>query len=268
MTTAIDIKNISFAYEKQKVLDNISFTVPAGGFYIVIGPNGSGKTTLMKTVSGLFRVDSGEIDVLEKPIQTYSKRSLAQVLAYVPQDVQTDFPFTVSELVLMGRTPYLGLLGIPQKNDIEIAEQAIAFTGAEQFALRRIEQLSGGERQRVFIAKAICQEPQIIILDEPTASLDLAHQVKVMDLMEKLKHEKGVTVVMVSHDINLAAQYGDTLLLLKDGSVISQGTPEEVLTYKLLEETYGCSVLVDESPLGKVPRITPVPSKFIKGDGA
>jgi iron complex transport system ATP-binding protein len=264
MKKAVEIKNLSCSYGKHLVLDDMSFTVSRGDFFIIIGPNGSGKTTLMKAVSGLMKPKKGHMYILDHYLQTYSRRALAQIIALVPQDVPVNFPFTVTEFVLMGRTPYLGMLGVPQKKDMEIANQAISFTDVGHLANRKLDQLSGGERQRVFIARAICQEPEIILLDEPTASLDLAHQTKVMDLMEKLKQDRGVTVVMVSHDINLAAMYGDTLLLLKDGKIVDQGTPEEVLTFQMLEETYGCTLLVDESPLGKFPRITPVPGKFIK----
>ena len=144
--------------------------------------------------------------------------------------------------------------------------QAISFAGVEHLAHRRINQLSGGESQRVFIAKAICQEPEIILLDEPTASLDLAHQIKTMDLMEKLKKEKKMTVVMISHDINLAAMYGTCILLLKNGKIISLGSPEDVLTFETLEKAYGCKLLVDKSPVGLFTRITPVPQKYLEKD--
>jgi len=264
MKTAIDIKNLSYAYGKPLVLKDISFSVPEGDFFIVIGPNGSGKTTLMKVISGIRKFQKGRLDVLGRAIGAYTKKTLARTVALVPQDVPADFPFTVNELVLMGRSPYLGMLGLPQKEDVDIADQAVAFTGVEHLAHRKLDQLSGGERQLVFIARAICQQPQIILLDEPTASLDLSHQVKIMDLMERLKLEKGITVVMVSHDVNLAAMYGDTLLLLKDGRVIRQGTPADVLTFKVLEEAYGCTLLVNESPLGEFPSVTPVPQKFMK----
>jgi iron complex transport system ATP-binding protein len=169
----------------------------------------------------------------------------------------------VDETVLMGRAPHQNALGLPQATDIETARQAMEITEVTHLAHRKLDQLSGGEQQRVFIARALCQEPEIILLDEPTASLDLSHQVRVMDLMEKLKIEKGVTVVMVSHDVNLAAMYGDKLLLLMNGAIASQGLPHEVLTYQNLEQTYGCKVLVDQNPLGKSPRVTPVPKKFL-----
>jgi iron complex transport system ATP-binding protein len=131
-------------------------------------------------------------------------------------------------------------------------------------ARRKLDQLSGGEQQRVLIARALCQQPQVILLDEPTASLDLSHQIRIMDLMEKLKTERGVTVVMVSHDVNLAAMYGDQLLLLKAGEIVCMGSPNAVLNFKTLEDTYGCKLLVDISPLGDLPRVTVVPHKFLK----
>lgn len=264
MNTAIDIRNLTCAYGKNIVLKDITFSVSEHTLFIIIGPNGSGKTTLLKTLSGAIRYERGAIDILNQSINDYSKKALARIVAIVPQNIPADFPFTVNELVLMGRSPYLGMLGLPKKEDMEIAEQAISFTGVGHLGHRKLDQLSGGERQLVFIARAICQQPRIILLDEPTASLDLSHQVKIMDLMEKLKSTKEVTVVVVSHDVNLAAMYGDALLLLADGRVASIGTPAEVLTFNILEDAYGCTLLVDENPLGKIPRVTPVPRKFMK----
>lgn len=263
MSAAIDIKDLDFSYGKQQVLRRVSFVVSKGDFFIIIGPNGSGKTTLMKAINGISKIQHGRVEILGSDIHRYTKRTLAQTVALVPQDVPADFPFAVIELVLMGRAPFLGVLGLPHKEDETMAYQALSFTGVEHLAGRTLDQLSGGERQLVFIARAICQQPQIILLDEPTASLDLSHQMRIMDLMEKLKLEKGITVVMVSHDVNLAAMYGDSLLLLKDGSIVSLGSPEDVLQFKVLEDTYGCTLLVDESSLGKFPRVTPVPNKFI-----
>ena len=262
MKPSINVKNLSHSFGEALVLKNISFQVPQRDFFIIIGPNGSGKTTLMKVISGILKPQNGELKILNRPIDQYHRKALAKTIAFVPQMTFADFPFTVTEIVLMGRSPYLGILGLEQENDLEVANQAIAFTGLENLAHRKLDQLSGGEQQRVFIARAICQEPDIILLDEPTASLDLAYQVRIMDLMEKLKTEKGITVVMVSHDVNLAAMYADHLILLHKGQVVCQGLPDEVLTYKTLEETYGCTLLVDESPLGNFPRVTLVPRKY------
>lgn len=262
MNMTITAKNLNHSFGENIVLRNVSFHVPKRDFFIIIGPNGSGKTTLMKIISGILKPQNGELKILNRSIDQYHRKALARTIAFVPQMTSADFPFTVTEIVLMGRSPYLGMLGLEGENDLEIANQAIAFTGLENLAHRKLDQLSGGEQQRVFIARAICQEPDIILLDEPTASLDLAYQVRIMDLMEKLKTEKGITIVMVSHDVNLAAMYADHLLLLHNGQVMCQGLPDEVITYQTLEAAYGCTLLVDESPLGKSPRVTLVPRKY------
>lgn len=264
MKTAIRINDLCHSFGNRAVLRNLSFSVPQGDLFIIIGPNGSGKTTLMRALGGILNPKSGQIEILERRLASYKRKELARSVALVPQALPVDFPFTVEELVLMGRAPYHSVLGIEKKQDHEIAHRAMQFTEVGQLADRRLNQLSGGEQQRVFIARSICQEPQILLLDEPTASLDLAHQVRIMDLMERLKTERKVTIVMVSHDINLAAMYGDQLLLLKDGQKVSMGLPHDILNYQILEETYNCKLLVDHSPLGNFPRVTPVPTKFLK----
>ncbi len=264
MNPAIQIKNLHFSYRDIPVLKDISFSIKKGSFYIIIGPNGSGKTTLLKLISGIEKHEQGSIQVLDKPVLNYSRKSLARNVAFVQQKQPSDFSFTVFELVLMGRSPHLGILGVEQEKDIDIAKQAISFTGVDHLVHRKLDQLSGGEQQRVFLARAICQDPQIILLDEPTASLDLAHQIRIMDLMRKLMEEKGITVIMVSHDVNLAAMYGDDLLLLSKGRIIKKGLPKKVLTYQTLEKAYDCKLLVDKSPVGQFPRITLIPQRFLK----
>ncbi len=262
MNDAVAVNNLCYSYGNTLVLNSLSFSVPEGDFFIIIGPNGSGKTTLMKVLSGISKTGKQGLNILGRPLTGYSRKSLARTIAFVPQFVPFDFHFSVTEVVLFGRSPHLGMMGLEQKEDLEIAKQAMAFTEVDHLAHRRIDQLSGGERQRVFIARAICQQPRIMLLDEPTASLDLAHQIRVMDLMERLKEEKKITVVMVSHDVNLAAMFADNLLLLKEGRIVELGPPREVLTYSTLEKAYGCTLLVDENPLGGSPRITPVPGRF------
>jgi iron complex transport system ATP-binding protein len=266
LNSAIDIKNLSHSYDSLVVLNNLSFSIQKGDFFIIIGPNGSGKTTLLKIISGLVKLQQGDLKILDQSLQSYTRKALAKNIAYVPQMVSMDFPFSAMDLVLMGRSPHLGPLGLGQEKDVEIAKKAMAFTGVEHLGSRKLEQLSGGEQQRVFIARAICQAPEVILLDEPTASLDLAHQVRIMDMMEKLKNERNVTVVMVSHDVNLAAMYGENLLLLKEGGIVGMGRPEEVITYQALEKAYGCTILVDESPVGEYPRVTLVPQKHMLAD--
>jgi len=263
MKTAINLENIQYSYARVPVLHDITFSVISGDFFIIIGPNGSGKTTLMKLISGIAQADTGKLNILERPIGSYSRKNLARQIAFVPQSVPLDFPFTVREVVLMGRAPYQGMLGLENREDMAKTQQAITFTGMQDLADRKMNQLSGGECQRAFIARAICQEPSVLLLDEPTASLDLSHQIRIMDLMEKLKAEKQITIVMVSHDVNLAAMYGSRLLLLDKGRIAEIGPPREVLTYQNLERSYGCTLLVDKNPLGDVPRVTLVPGKFV-----
>ena len=263
MDSAIIVKNLSHAFDSRPVLQDVAFEVAAGQFFIIIGPNGSGKTTLLKLLVGLLPLKRGRIELLGNSITRYSARSLAQRIAYVPQSVPVEFPFSVTEVVLMGRAPHLGLLGFEGVRDLEIARQAMAITGVDHLARRRLDQLSGGEQQRVFIARAICQQPEILLLDEPTAALDLSHQVRLMDLMERLKNEQHLTIVMISHDLNLAAMYADRLLLLSQGAVARMGAPEAVMDFELLEKVYGCTLLVDQSPLGQYPRVHLVPKRYL-----
>ncbi|HSQ83430.1 MAG TPA: ABC transporter ATP-binding protein, partial [Desulfobacterales bacterium] len=154
MKPSINVKNLSHSFGEALVLKNISFQVPQRDFFIIIGPNGSGKTTLMKVISGILKPQNGELKILNRPIDQYHRKALAKTIAFVPQMTFADFPFTVTEIVLMGRSPYLGILGLEQENDLEVANQAIAFTGLENLAHRKLDQLSGGEQQRVFIARA------------------------------------------------------------------------------------------------------------------
>ncbi len=264
MKAAVEVHRLAYRYGRSAILQDLSFTVAAGAFFIILGPNGSGKTTLMKILAGHLRPRRGRVRILGRNIRGYSRRQLACRMAYLPQLVHLDFPMSVRDLVLMGRSPHLGMLGLERQEDHRLAQNAMRYTNVLHLADRRMDQLSGGEQQRVLIARAICQQPQIILLDEPTAALDLAHQVAVMDLMERLKHDKSITVVMISHDVNLAAMYADRLLLLKDGGILGLGPPGEVLHHERLEKAYGCPVLVTESPLGGYLRITPVPRRFLK----
>jgi iron complex transport system ATP-binding protein len=258
---ALAVRNLDLSYGKTRVLQNVSLDVSRGEFVVIIGPNGTGKTSFLKALAGLIR-GSGEIEILGRPIAEYSRRQLAESVAVVPQQVPIEFPFTVAETVLMGRSPHLGILEVEGDRDRQIAQQAMEFTEIAHLAARRLDELSGGERQRVIIARAICQEPQLILLDEPTASLDPAHQVRVMDLMERLRQQQGVTVVMVSHDLNLAAMYGDRLLLMDNGSIIASGPPAEVLTAGQLERIYGCRMVVESGSDSGSVRAFPVPDKF------
>lgn len=259
----ISVKGLALFYGKRQVLHGITMQVQQGEFYLIIGPNGSGKTSLLKALANLIPIAGGRIEILGKPLTEYTRRQLAGKLAVVPQHISLDFPFTVADTVLMGRAPHLDLMGFEGPADHAFAQEAMNFTDVAHLAGRRLDQLSGGERQRVIIARALCQQPEIILLDEPTASLDPAHQIQIMDLMERFRAAKGTTVIMVSHDLNLASIYGNQLLLLHNGMAEMVGTPEEVLTAERLAACYGCPMLVEKSSLGHMPRVTPVPQKYL-----
>ena len=262
MAAVLSIRHLTHAYARVKVLDDLSFDVEEGAFFTIIGPNGSGKSTLMRLISGVLAPGHGEIKIVGRSLKRFSGRELAKKIAYVPQIVSQAFPFTVEELVLLGRSPHQGLLGINTGKDYDAARRAMGFTNVDHLARRTLDQISGGERQRVFIARAICQEPEIMLLDEPASALDLAHQVMLMDLLERLKCETGTTIVMVSHDINLAAMYSDRMVLLSGGRLVKEGAPATVLDESILEEIFGCPFLVDLNPLGNLPRIFPIPGRF------
>ena len=262
MTSVLDIRQVYLEYGSKIALNRISFSVNEAEFFIVIGPNGSGKTSLVKVISGIIPPRSGDIMLLGCPMRQFSRRMLARNIAVVSQAIPDDIPFTVAETVLLGRSPSLGLLEMESRRDVEIAEQAMAFTRVTHLAKRRMHHLSGGERQRVLIARAICQQPRILVLDEPTASLDLAHQIQVMDLMEQLRRTQDVTIVMVSHDLNLSAMYADRMLLMKDGNRVELGRPSDVMTSELLERIYECALLVDENPFTRTPRVIQSPRQW------
>jgi iron complex transport system ATP-binding protein len=263
MNSVIDIRNISLSLHDKDILSDVSFKVDTGEFFIIIGPNGAGKTSLLKALNNLHSLNQGSISVKGKELASYSRRTLAQTMAIVPQQIEVGFPFTVKETVIMGRTPHLGILGLESEQDYKICEEAMRFTDVYHLAERKLSQLSGGELQRAIIARALCQQPEIVLLDEPTTALDPAHQLKTMDLMDKFRNEKNTTIIMVSHDLNLASLYGDRILLLNKGKTVKTGTPQSVLEKSLLEESYGCRMMVDVGPLGENIRVTPVPEKHI-----
>ncbi len=254
----INVSSVSFRYVDQWVLRDISFDVTKGEFLGVIGPNGSGKTTLLKSLNRILVPQEGDVLVGGVNVKEIKRRELARVVGMVPQEAPMVFPFTVLELVLMGRAPYLKGLSFEGEKDCEIARRAMEMTDTLQFSKRVVGALSGGEKQRVLIARAIAQEPDVMLLDEPTSFLDIKHQIEIYDLIKGLSLGNGLTIVGVSHDINMAAQYCDRIILLSNGRVYKVGTPEEVITWENIEGVYGCIVLVDKNPVTGKPRITPV----------
>jgi len=256
MDNVCEVKDLKFKYDEKWVLDRVSFEVREGEIFGIIGPNGSGKTTLLKLLSRVLIPDQGEIRIKGKNILEMGQREIAQTIGVVPQDTYFPFPFTVSEVVLMGRAPWLSGFGFESSEDLQIASHAMALTNTFSFSDRLIFELSGGEKQRAIIARALAQEPQVLLLDEPTAYLDIGHQIEIYDLMKKLNAERGITLVIVSHDLNLASEYSDRLILLDNGKIHKTGTPGEVITEENLSKVYQSKVLVEENPITGAPRVT------------
>jgi iron complex transport system ATP-binding protein len=252
----IEVHSIFFRYHEDWVLQDVSFRVERGEFVGVIGPNGSGKTTLLKILCRLLEPQKGEVYLELVPMKKMDRLDIAKRIAVVPQETHFLFPFTVLETVLMGRSPYLGHSMFESEKDLTIARRAMEWTKVLPLSERPIDELSGGERKRVFIARALAQEPEVILLDEPTTNLDIHHQIDFLDLILTLNRERGLTIVMASHDMNMASEFCDRLILLERGRIYKTGRPEEVITRQNIENVYGCEAWIDQHPVSGMPRIS------------
>ena len=259
--TVLEAKRIVYSYTRKPVVNDVSLEVKKGEFMSILGPNGSGKSTLLKTLSHIYIPDSGEIVLMGKSLDTYKRKEIAQRIAMVPQDTSLDFEFTVEEVVLMGRHPFLGRFGKEDVLDMDLAYEAMERTNTLHIKDSLITEISGGERQRVFIAKALAQNTSIMLLDEPTSHLDINHQIEILELLKRLNSEKELAIVLVIHDINLAARYSDRILLMKDGEIVDQGSPETVITPESIENTYGMKVVVETNRYTGHVTVTPIEVK-------
>jgi iron complex transport system ATP-binding protein len=230
--------------------------VRPGEFLSLVGPNGSGKTTLLRLLDRIFIPNRGTILLGGQPFAKFSRRAIARRIAFVPQDNSIQFPFTVAEIVLMGRSPHTGGMAFENAHDRDVAAEMMRLTDIAGFADQPITNLSGGERQRVFIARALAQQPEIILLDEPNAHLDIAHQVEMFRMIKRLNTESGLTVLSVSHDLNLAAAYSDRIAMMVGGRLAALGPPAEVLTGDLIREVFRTPVIVDTHPVHGAPRVS------------
>ncbi|MFH1086956.1 MAG: ABC transporter ATP-binding protein [Chloroflexota bacterium] len=249
----IELRDVSLGYDRAPVLHDVTFRAAPGEILGLIGPNASGKSTLLKGLTRLARLFSGQVLAGGRDVKDYRREELARLIAAVPQNPALPDAFTAFEVVLMGRTPHLGFLRYEGGKDISIAWQAMEMTRTSGLAERRVGELSGGERQRVVVARALAQQPRALLLDEPTAHLDISHQVEVLDLVRAFCLEQKLTVVAALHDLNLAAQYCDRLVMLSAGRVYAQGIPGDVLTAKNIERVYGAEVCVCPHPVNKLP---------------
>ena len=255
--SALEACGLRFSYGRAPVLDDVSLGVAAGEMLGVIGPNGSGKSTLLRLLSGVLGPAAGEVQLHGRPLAQYSRRQLGRLIAVVPQDTLIEFPFSVTEVVLMGRSPHLGGFAFEGERDLEIAHAAMRRTGVLELAERSILEISGGERQRVILARALAQEAPIMLLDEPGAFLDIRHEVEIYDLLQDLQRD-GKSIVTVLHDLNLAALYCDRVALLRAGRLFRCGTPAEVITYGAMTEVFETEVYVDLNDITGAVNVLPL----------
>lgn len=255
----LEIRNITFSYSSP-VLKDASFEVGRGEVLAVLGPNGSGKTTLLKIIVGILKPASGVASLDGRDLLSISRREVARLIGYVPQESAIRFPLTASELVLQGRFAQGRILGFESEEDLREARLAMEMTETAEFSSRLVSALSGGERQRVMLARALASRPQLLVLDEPVANLDISHQVKILELVKRLTIEQGVTAIVVTHELNLAAEFAARVLLLKFGEVVACGAPREVMTESSLREVFETDLIVDDNPASGAPRVTPIAS--------
>ena len=244
----VDAHAVSFSVEAKTLLDRVDMRAERGQFVGLIGPNGAGKSTLLRTLSGVLRHQEGAVWLEGADLAAMPARDVAAMLALVPQIAPYTQGFTAFELVLMGRYPHLGRFQVEGQGDDRIAREAMRLTETDQFEQRTLETLSGGERQRVFLARALAQQPRILLLDEPTSNLDILHQLTILGLVRRLVDD-GLTAIAAIHDLNLAARYCDRLVLISNGAVVTEGAPEEVLTPETIESAFGVRSAVYRDPV-------------------
>jgi iron complex transport system ATP-binding protein len=251
----ITVNGLEFSYGNTFHLRDITFDVPDGDFLGVIGPNGSGKSTLLKLLSKVAEPTGGRIEMGGKRLNLIALRSLAQTMAVVGSEAQFAFPFPVQDVVMMGRIPFLGRFGSPSQKDRRKVEESLEKTEAGQFRDRFVHELSSGERQRVMLARALAQEPQILLLDEPTAHLDLHYEIEIFKTLKWLNEKENLTVIAVSHNLNLITEFCKRVMVLQGGLCRRLGTPREVVTAELLQDVFRIQCRIDTNPFSKSPTI-------------
>jgi len=254
MNPAIETHDLVFGYDKRCVLERISLSIDKGEMVAILGPNGSGKTTLLKILAAVL-TGKGQVKLNQKDIRTYKRRELSRLFAVVSQESSVSFPYTVAEIVLMGRASFHGALTFESERDLNVARKSMELTDTLAFSDRYLHELSGGEKQRVMIARALAQEPEILLLDEPSAFLDLKHQIQILDLMRQLNRDQRITIVAAFHDLNLASLYFNRLVMLRDGKIHRDGSPENVITEETIYEVYGIRVRVQQDSSAERPQV-------------
>ena len=256
---SLKIQQVYFSYLNRLVLHDINLSVELGEMVGLLGPNGSGKTTLIKLSSGILKPKQGEVRLDGSRLSQLSRKSIARSVAVVPQQFHIPFAFTTSEVVLLGRIPFIKVLAGETGADKQAVATAMELAGISDLTERRFDELSGGERQKVILAMALAQQPRLLLLDEPIVHLDICHQIETLELVKSLNGEQGITVLAAMHDLNLASLYFDRLILLKEGRVLADGTPAQVLTEDIIKKVFAASVKVESHPATGVPHIVVMP---------
>jgi iron complex transport system ATP-binding protein len=258
----LELENITLGYGKRTVLRDINLSVVPGEMVGIVGPNGSGKSTLIKGVCRLLTPKGGHVLINGHDVAQINRAELARLVAVVPQTPNLPDTYTAFEIVLMGRTPHLGMLRFEGGKDFDIAWRAMEMTRTQSIAERRMDEISGGEKQRLIIARALAQQPRLILMDEPTSHLDINYQIETLDFTKGLCRDQNMAAVAVLHDLNLAAQYCDRLVLLSEGRIYAEGSPEDVITAQNIKEVYGADVCISPHPINNLPVMFIMP-----GDG-
>lgn len=257
-------KDISLGYGERDIITGLSVDIAPGKVTSIVGPNGCGKSTLLRSLSRLLRPTGGEIFLDGKAISEIPTKQLAASLGLLPQSPIAPDGIVVADLVGRGRTPHQGLLGRWSQEDYDIVQESMEMTGVAELAERSIDELSGGQRQRVWIAMALAQRTDILLLDEPTTYLDIKHQLEVLDLLVELNETHGTTIAMVIHDLNLAARYSDELIAVSNGNVYAQRSPQDVMTQQTVKDVFGVDSVIVEDPVSGLPAVMPIGKRKVK----
>lgn len=256
-TPVFSAGNIVAGYDKKIIINDINVVIPKNKISVIIGANACGKSTLLKTLARLIKPVSGKVTLDEKEISSFPPKELARILGLLPQSPVVPEGITVSDLVSRGRYPYQNFLKGLEKKDYEAVEEALEIMGITELSNRSVDELSGGQRQRVWIAMALAQQTDILLLDEPTTFLDITYQIEILDLLTDLNRKRGTTIVMVLHDINLSARYADYIFAVKKGELIAQGTPSDIISEELMKQIFGLDCAIIKDPVSGSPFIVP-----------
>jgi cobalamin transport system ATP-binding protein len=255
MKKIINVKNLGLSYQTKSVIKDLSLSFDTGEFCALLGPNGAGKSTLLKALIGFLKPDAGEILVDGKNLRSWSQQDLAKVISLIPQDFQLQFDYTVEEIVTMGRFPYLGYWQKYSKKDRNIVSDILEQLDLLTMKGEQYSQLSGGERRRVSIARALAQQTDILLMDEAFANLDINHQLEIMQLLSKINLEHKKMIILVSHNINLSSEYCQRIVMMKQGKILADGTPAEIITQEILEQVYDAKLEIIQNPISKKPNL-------------